>query len=64
MAICFVAANANALSNKETYGLQEKCAEDAEKFIKRHIPSEELGSSTYRNHYNGRLNKCIFLNPA
>lgn len=57
----------HAASSREEYELQERCAMRAEAWFKKTWgegiteTKNGRGVATYRNHYNGTLNKCFVL---
>jgi hypothetical protein len=58
---------AHAQPNKEQYELQERCGKRAAEVFARDWPSGVSNTASgqtranYENHYNSRLNKCIYL---
>jgi hypothetical protein len=67
-ALLLVATASFAQPNKEQYELQERCGKRAaEVFAKewgtgvKHDVSGRYSVAEYQNHYNSRLNKCIYL---
>jgi hypothetical protein len=66
-AALLVGTATHAQPNKEQYELQERCGKwTAEVFAKdwdTEVSNTELGQTirNYENHYNSRLNKCIYL---
>src|SRR6266487_5817302 len=66
-ALLLVATASYAQPNKEQYELQKRCGKQAaEVFAKRWgsgVKNSAAGQSVaeYLNHYNSRLNKCIYL---
>jgi hypothetical protein len=66
-ALLLVAGNAHAQPNKEQYELQERCGKRAAEFFAKAWASEVSNTASgqtranYENHYNSRLNKCIYL---
>jgi hypothetical protein len=61
--------NAYAAPNKEEYELQERCGKRAGEYFASGLKTRVLFTEndkttnvvTYRNHYNGKLNKCFIL---
>jgi hypothetical protein len=74
--VSFATANlflstAKAEPNKVLYELQERCGKKASDTFKNEVgtnitKTSEGGTmiSNYENHYNGRLNKCFYLQSA
>ena len=62
-----MAGTAQAQPNKEQYELQERCGKRAAEFFAKAWASEVSNTASgqttanYENHYNSRLNKCIYL---
>jgi hypothetical protein len=62
-----MAGTAQAQPNKEQYELQERCGKRAAEVFAKDWPSGVSNTASgqtignYENHYNSRLNKCIYL---
>jgi hypothetical protein len=67
LAICLAARAGFAKSNEETYELQERCGQAAEKRFKSDwgngVIDTQYGQdmATCENHYSSTLNKCFYL---
>ncbi|MGA7491539.1 MAG: hypothetical protein WB930_15545 [Syntrophobacteraceae bacterium] len=65
----FAGNNSDRISPKEEYELQEKCGKRCAEEFKKAFPNSEgninidhdMGTTSYENHYNKKLNKCFTL---
>ena len=67
VALLLFGTASQAQPNKEQYELQERCGKRAAEFFAKAWASEVSNTASgqtranYENHYNSRLNKCIYL---
>jgi hypothetical protein len=67
LALLLFGTASQAQPNKEQYELQERCGKRAAEFFAKAWASEVSNTASgqtranYENHYNSRLNKCIYL---
>jgi hypothetical protein len=67
VALLLFGTAAHAQPNKEQYELQERCGKRAAEVFAKDWPNAVSNTASgqtignYENHYNSRLNKCIYL---
>src|SRR5262245_7692801 len=64
LSLLFFASGAEAQSLKENYELSERCGKRAEEVFakaKAETTGLTIAADNYENHYNSRLNKCLYL---